>query len=428
MTTERTQIASTTTGTTSPRVPLKQSILVALAAGLGYGFDSYAVNIYGLVLPGIQESLGVSLTVMGIIGSIFLVGYTVGTIGFGIAADRYGRKDTLGISILVYGVSTSLAGLTSNLYLFTGLRFLTGVGGAGELAVGAPYTSEMFPAKARCIGTGGIMFSLYSAGYILAAGTALVIVPRWGWQLTFIVAVVPALLLFAFRKSLQESARFTVAQAQARRKAGDAAAPQKRKIWSIPQARRRIYIGWLIYSANAFGYWGMTVFLTTYMVQKFGATPTEAIMWAMVFYIVQFVLCYVGAGLADLVGRRPMAILGALMMMICTVLGATTDDFTMYLVYGSLTIGLLGWLWSIGDTYITELFPTEIRGTGFAISVGGGRIVSIAAPFVVGWAISSFGPSIPYLAMAGLWILTIVGYVLGPETAKKELEETGALT
>jgi MFS transporter, putative metabolite:H+ symporter len=411
------------------RVPFKQSILVALAAGVGYGFDSYAVNIYGLVLPGIQETLDVSLAVLGTIGSIFLVGYTLGTIGFGIAADRYGRKDTLGVSILVYGLTTALAGFTSNVLAFAGLRFLTGVGGAGELAVGAPYTAEMFPRKVRCLGTGGIMFSLYSLGYILAAGTALVVVPRWGWQLTFILAAVPCVLIFVFRRLLQESVRFTVAKLEAKAAAAkNRVPPEKLKIWSIPGARKRIYIGWLIYSANAVGYWGMTVFLTTFMVQKFGVTPTESIMYAMMFYVVQFFLCYVGAGLADLIGRRPIAIAGAVMMMAATVLGATTDSFSLYLVYGAVTIGLLGWLWAIGDTYIAELFPTEIRGTGFGISVGGGRIVSIAAPFVVGWSISAYGPSVPYLAMTAIWLLTIVGYLLGPETAKKELEETGALT
>jgi putative MFS transporter len=411
------------------RVPFKQSMLVALAAGVGYGFDSYAVNIYGLVLPSIQATLDVSLAVLGTIGSIFLVGYTVGTIGFGIAADRYGRKDTLGISILVYGITTSLAGFTSNVFAFAGLRFLTGVGGAGELAVGAPYTAEMFPRKVRALGTGGIMFSLYSLGYILAAATALVVVPRWGWQLTFILAAVPCLLIFAFRRLLQESVRYTVAKLEAQAAAAkNRVPPEKLRIWSIPEARRRIYIGWLIYSANAFGYWGMTVFLTTFMVQKFGATPAEAIMYAMMFYVVQFFMCYLGTGLSDLFGRRPIAIIGALMMMTATVLGATTDSFSLYLVYGSITIGLLGWLWGIGDTYIAELFPTEIRGTGFGISVGGGRIVSIAAPFIVGWSISAYGPSIPYLAMTAIWLLTIVGYLWGPETAKKDLEETGALT
>lgn len=412
----------------SIHIPLKQSLLVALAAGVGYGFDSYAVNIFGLVLPAIQKSLNVSLSTLGLIGSIFLIGYTVGTIGFGIAADRFGRRDTMGVSILVYGFTTALAGLTTNVYAFTGLRFLTGVGGAGELAVGAPYTAEMFPAKTRCLGTGGIMFSLYSLGYILAAATALAVVPRWGWEVTFILAAIPALTIFIFRRFLQESVRYTVAKVEEKAAAArNEAPPEKLRIWKIPEARRRIYIGWLIYSANATGYWGMTVFLTTYMVQKFGKTPTEAIMYAMVFYIVQFFLCYLGSGLADLFGRRPMAILGAIVMMAATVLGATTDSFGMYLVYGALTIGLLGWLWAIGDTYLAELFPTEIRGTGFGISVGGGRLVSIAAPFVVGTSIAAFGPSIPYIAMSALWILTIIGYAMGPETAKKELEETGAL-
>lgn len=411
------------------KIPLKQSLLVALAAGLGYGFDSYAVNIYGLVLPGIRETLDVSLTTMGAIGSIFLVGYAIGTIGFGLAADRYGRKDTLGVSILVYGLSTCLAGLTSNVFWFTSLRFLTGVGGAGELAVGAPYTAEMFPAKARALGTGGIMFSLYSLGYILAAATALAVVPRWGWELTFILAAVPCLMIFVFRRVLQESVRYTTAKLEARAAAAKGQAPpEKLKIWSIPEARKRIYIGWLIYSANAFGYWGMTVFLTTFMVEKFGTTATEAIMWAMLFFVGQFILCYVGAGLSDLFGRRPVATLGAVMMITATVVASTTDSFTVYLISGGLTIALLGWLWAIGDTYIAELFPTEIRGTGFGISVGGGRVVAIFAPFIVGWAIEAYGPSLPSLAMAAIWILTIVGYWFGPETAKKELEETSALT
>jgi putative MFS transporter len=429
VTTEDTRADTTAESTsTQLKVPFRQSLLVALAAGVGYGFDAYAVNIYSLVLPEIRASLDLTVGMAGMIGSIFLVGYTVGTVGFGIAADKFGRRDTLGVSILVYGATTSLAGLTSNVGLFTTLRFLTGVGGAGELAVGAPYTAEMFPAKTRALGTGGIMFSLYSLGFILAGACALFIVPRWGWEPTFVVAILPAFLIFVFRRFLQESVRFTVSKVEAKAAAAkQGASPEKLKIWQIPEARRRIYLGWLIYSANAFGYWGMTVFLTTYMIEKFGVSSAQAIMWAMIFYVVQFCFCYIGTGLSDLVGRRPAAILGAVLMMICTVLGATTDSFTTYLFFGGTTIALLGWLWGIGDTYIAELFPTEIRGTGFGISVGGGRVVSIFAPFLVGTAIALFGISVPYLAMAGLWLLTIIGYLLGPETAKKELEETGAL-
>ena len=92
---------------------LRQALPIALTAGLGYGFDSYAVNIYGLVLPEIKKTLHIDEAHAGYIGSIFLLGYTIGTVGFGVAADRWGRKNTLGASILLYGITTSLAGLTT---------------------------------------------------------------------------------------------------------------------------------------------------------------------------------------------------------------------------------------------------------------------------------------------------------------------------
>src|SRR5271155_3334515 len=71
-------------------IPFKQALLVALAAGLGYGFDAYAVNIFGMLAPIIQKDLGISVTAIGMIGSIFLVGYTIGTVIFGYLADHVG--------------------------------------------------------------------------------------------------------------------------------------------------------------------------------------------------------------------------------------------------------------------------------------------------------------------------------------------------
>lgn len=404
-------------------IPFRDALMVALAAGLGYGFDAYAVNIFGIVGPLIARDFQVTVKVIGLIGSIFLVGYTIGTVGFGMLADRFGRRTALGWSILLYGVTTALGGSTSNLGVFTGLRFLTGVGGAGELAVGAPYTAEMWPAKVRALGTGGIMFSLYSLGYIVAALAALIIVPRYGWRWAFVFAIVPALLVFVFRQFILESERYKLAKAELELLARDGSPQQHESIWSIPGARRRITIGWLIYIANACGYWGITVFLTTFMVSKFGVTPTRAIFYAMLFYVVQFFLSYIGTGFSDFVGRRPAGILGASIMIVCTIIASTTHSFAIFLTFGAIMVGMLGWLWGVGDTYISEFFRTTLRGTAFGIMVGGGRFVSIFAPFLVGWSISTIGPTIPFLATSGLWILTIIGYLMGPETAGRELEE-----
>src|ERR1700733_268920 len=217
----------------------RQALFIAVTAGLGYGFDSYAVNIYGLVLPEIKKTLHITDAQAGYIGSIFLLGYTIGTIGFGLSADRWGRKKTLGASILLYGITTSLAGLTTNIAAFTGLRFLTGVGGAGELAVGAPYTAEVWPAKTRAIGVGGVIFSLFSLGYVLAAGAALALVPPFGWQSAFIVPITPAIILFLVRQGITESHRYVDVRAR------ETAKP---RLWQLPGVRRRLVAGWLIYN------------------------------------------------------------------------------------------------------------------------------------------------------------------------------------
>jgi MFS family permease len=506
----------------SNEIPFRSALMVALAAGMGYGFDAYAVNLYSIILPTIVVSLGISTFTSGVIGSLFLIGYTIGTVGFGIAADRYGRKDTLGVSILLYGLTTSIGGIFGGVtWLFTVMRVLTGIGGAGELAVGAPYTCEMFKSRHRALGTGGIMFSLYSLGYMVAGVVALALVPSWGWKAAFIIAIVPAVLVFIFRRLISESVRYVVdkaedkfaaaqallkaqregrtiveraaaveriekqeakadtpaalARALAQKSAGGRTGPstplivglgaisiagllvgllthipkgtaaalvtlsaiailgvatlysyqrrEKDQVWHIPGVRKRIGIGWLLYTANAMGYWGITTFLTTFMVKKFGVSPTRAIDYAIMFYGAQFFMSYIGTGLSDWKGRRPIAILGALIMMACTAVAATANSLGLFLVFGALMVAMLGWLWGVSDTYLSELFPTSIRASGFGIAVGGGRVMSIAAPFLVGAGIAAFGPTAPFLATAGLWILTIIGYLLGPETARKPLEQ-----
>ena len=388
--------------------------LVTVAAGLGYGFDAYAVNLFGLLGPTIMASLHLTVRAFGLIGSIFLVGYTLGTIGFGVLADRLGRRDVLGWSIIMYGVTTALGGVVSSPAIFAFLRFLTGIGGAGELAVGAPYTAEMWPKRWRGVGTGGVLFSFYSAGYILAAASALVIVPRFGWRWTFILAIVPAVLVFGFRRLVPESARYA---------AMGAAGSTRDRLFSIPGAWQRIVVGWLLYIPNASGYWGITVFLTSFMVRKFHVSPHDAVFYALCFYVVQFVLSYVGTGLSDVIGRRPAGILGAVAMIGCTIAASTASTLGDFLLYGAGMIGLLGWLWGVGDAYLSEFFRTSHRGTAFGVMVGGGRAVSIAAPFAVSLGIAAYGPTIPFLATSALWLLTIAGYLLGPETAGEELED-----
>ncbi len=79
-----------------------------------------------------------------------------------------------------------------------------------------------------------------------------------------------------------------------------------------------------------------------------------------------------------------------------------------------------------GDPCVAELIPTEFCGTGVGISVGGGRLLSISAPALVGLGIAEYGPTGPYLAFVGLWTLTIIGYVMGRRRCAESLRTSPA--
>jgi putative MFS transporter len=69
-----------------------------------------------------------------------------------------------------------------------------------------------------------------------------------------------------------------------------------------------------------------------------------------------------------------------------------------------------------------EAVSNSVARHRLRIAVGGGRVVPIAAPTVIGWAITRYGLQPPFLALGGLWNLTVIGYLLGSETKGKELE------
>ena len=127
--------------------------LVLLVAWLGWVFDSMDATIYALVLhPALHDLLGgpgggsVSPEAVGwyggIIFSIFLIGWAIGGVVFGLLADRFGRTRTLVFTILVYAAFTGLAALSATWWQLAGYRFLTALGIGGEWAAGAALVAE----------------------------------------------------------------------------------------------------------------------------------------------------------------------------------------------------------------------------------------------------------------------------------------------
>jgi len=203
-------------GVDEPVITSASRNTITLAATLGYLFDAYAINIYGMTLALIAVEYHTSVKVMGLIGSVFIAGYMLGSLIFGMLGDRFGRKTTLGVSIFCYGTVTALTGFAATPLQFAFGRFCTGLGGGGELTVGVPYVVESWDSKRRGLGA-GFMFAGYALGVVYATIVSKLILDWLGWRAMYFMAIVPAILILFIRLRLEESPRYVATMARLKR-------------------------------------------------------------------------------------------------------------------------------------------------------------------------------------------------------------------
>lgn len=405
----------------------RTGLAASLISGLGWLFDAYVINIYALVLPLIALSFHASPANLGFIASLFLTGYAVGTIGFGLLTDHVGRKKSLSLSIGGYTVLTALTGLSPNVGAMGALRFLTGVGGGGELPVGATFTSEMWPARRRGLGI-GLMYSGYPLGYLLAIGAA-GIAGITGWRWIFVLSLIPGALIVLIRSALKESPRFVAVQRRMRERSAAARGSGRdflnaRTILADRVQRKHLLIGVLIYIPLAYCYYALSVFLPSYVHSALGLSYDQTLGYLALLTTSYFVLAIVTAWLSDIVGRKPTAIASAVIAGVGGLIMFSTHSHAVFLAVGMIAYpAWAGLTWTVGIAYVNEIFPTAIRGSGFGLSVGAGRIVSIAAPTIGGLLAGSMGLGGGFKIAAALWVLLIIGFLLGPETNRKSLED-----
>ena len=190
--------------------------LVLFVAWLGWVFDSMDATIYAIVLhPALDELLRASAggatpeTIGwhgGLIFSIFLIGWAIGGVTFGVIADRFGRTKTLIATILIYAVFTGLAALSQDWWHLAVYRFLTALGIGGEWAAGAALVAEVWPEEKRAKAA-GLLQSAWAAGFFLAALFNLLL-RGYGWRALFVVGILPAVAALLVRLWVKEPERW----------------------------------------------------------------------------------------------------------------------------------------------------------------------------------------------------------------------------
>ena len=396
---------------------------VTLAASLGWFFDAYVITIYGLTIPLIAADFHVATDILsGLVGSIFLMGYTLGTIGFGVSGDRFGRRVMLGISVIGYGVVTALTTLASGIGSLAVFRFLTGLGGGGELSIGSPYVTEVWGRNSRSTGI-GIMFVFYPLGYLFSILAFWLVTPVWGWRAVYAFSLVPALIILAMRFRLEESPRFSAVLSELRR-------TNSRRVGMFeashdPRFRRRVLVGFLIFVSLTYAFYAMAFYIPAYVVKQYQLDPTtSALVVPMIFEVGGLIGGLTGGFAGDLIGRvRPAIAVAIFGIFVIFLWWGTVWSLPVFCLFAFAGGFVIGFEWVLGITYVNEQFPTEIRASGFGWSVGLGRVVSIAAPVVTQILASSIGVAHAIQVSAFIWLSLIVGYSISEETRGTEIAD-----
>jgi putative MFS transporter len=145
--------------------------------------------------------------------------------------------------------------------------------------------------------------------------------------------------------------------------------------------------------------------------------------WLATYNVWAVVITYLVSWLSDIWGRRPFAIMFALLTLIAVwAMTLVPDGVSLYLA-GALVFGCNNATWCISFAHSTELFPTHIRGSGIGTTMTCGRIASIFAPLLFGVLSVKYGIAVAFRLGALAWVFTIIGYLLSRETSGVELEQ-----
>ncbi|MGO9232318.1 MAG: MFS transporter [Bryobacteraceae bacterium] len=375
----------------------RYQLLVLLVAWLGWVFDSMDATIYNLVLtPALRELLGHRATPEnigwygGIILAIFLVGWALGGVLFGVLADYLGRAHTLVITILIYAVFTGLAGFSHSWWELAIYRFLTAFGIGGEWAAGATLVAEALPESWRVKGA-GILQSAWGAGYFLAAGVYLPLSNK-SWRVMFFVGLIPALVGLFARLKVHEPERW---------KATRPSGAGRLTLWELfaPAQRRDTIVGSALAFVAVFGLWGATNWTPSLVREMFepgrlaGAGITHMVSYAVMSLNGGAIIGYFAfPPLAERIGRRPafgwmMAGAAITIPAIFLVPRSYSTVLAMLPVLGFFTNGIFSGF----PVYLPELFPTRIRATGAGFCFNAGRLLAATGPFLTGYLVVQLG-------------------------------------
>ena len=397
----------------------ERSTLVGTFAG--WMLDGLDVMVYSFVLPSLILLWHISNAQAGLLQTSTLVLSSVGGWLAGLAADRFGRVRILQLTILWFAFFTFLSGFTNGFHQLLIIRGLQGLGFGGEWAVGSVLIGETIRAKYRGRAVGTVQGG-WAIGWGLAAGFytlfSSILSQDMAWRAMFWIGLAPAALAVYVRKHVHESEIYTQSDAGQ----GKASGLEFLKIFS-PAMLRITLLASLVALGGQGGYYAINTWLPLYLKAR-GLSVMHTGGYLMVVIAGSFTGYLTSAHLADKIGRKMTLVLfaagSAITVLLYTVI-PISDTITLLLGFplGAFPSGSF----SPMGAFFTELFPTDMRGSGQGFSYNLGRGVGAFFPAMVGYfsAHMKLGQAIAIFA-ASAYMLMVLAVLLLPETQGVDLE------
>jgi benzoate transport len=384
-------------------------------SAIGYAMDGFDLLILGFMLRVIAAALHLTPTQGASLVTATLVGAVIGGIGFGVLSDRMGRVRVLTWTIVLFAVFTGLCALAQGYWDLLFYRTMSGVGLGGEFGIGMALVAEAWPASKRARASSYVGIG-WQAGVLAAALLTPALLPVIGWRGMFVVGLFPAVVTYFIRKDLHEPEIFVERTAKA-------PAKSSLRLLVADAETTRISLGMIILcGVQNFGYYGVMIWLPSYLSSRFGFGLTQSATWTVVTILGMAVGIYGFGQAADRLGRKPAFItwmVGAAVMVV--VYSRLTDPMTLLVagaVMGFFVNGMLGGYGAL----MSELYPTEARATAQNVLFNIGRAIGGFGPVVVGAIAVKLGFQTAIALLAVLYLLDIAAmWLLIPERKGQEL-------
>jgi MFS family permease len=389
----------------------------------GYGLDAMDTQFLSFVIPTLIATWSLSKGEAGLIGTVTLMTSAIGGWLAGILSDRIGRVKALQITICWFALFTVLCGLAQNFTQLLLARGLMGLGMGGEWTAGAILMGEVIRASDR-----GKAVGMVQAGWAIGWGISAILYalmfswlpPEWAWRTLFLIGILPAFFVIFIRRFIEEPEIF-VAQKKQREKTGRESSFIEIFSPSVLSITLRSV---LLTTGAQGGYYAITTWLPTFLKTERHLTVLATGGYLAMVIVGSYVGYIVSAFLTDYLGRKVNFILFALGSMCIAFLYTYIPVNDTVMLYLGFPLGFfVSGVFSGMGAFLTELFPTHIRGSGQGFTYSMGRALGALFPYLIGLASKdmALGETIGIFA-ATAYGLMILGALTLPETRGKQLE------